>query len=71
MTLQDLIDFLRDEAQEQTLTEQAITRCVLLAFDLGMAAGEARMSPSAPVIPAEAEVQESPAHPRQDGEHTC
>ena len=40
MTLQDLIEFLRDETERQTLTEQAITRCILLAFDLGMAAGK-------------------------------
>lgn len=53
MTLQDLIEFLCDETERQTLTEQAITRCVLLAFDLGMAAGEARMAPPAPAHPAD------------------
>ena len=53
LTLQDLIEFLRDETERQTLTEQAITRCMLLAFDLGMAAGEARMSPPAPGHPVQ------------------
>ena len=43
MTLQDIITFLHDESECQTLTEKDITRCVLLAFDLGMAAGERRM----------------------------
>ena len=43
MTLDDIITFLHDESECQTLTEKDITRCVLLAFDLGMAAGERRM----------------------------
>lgn len=52
VTLKDIIDFLNDQAKAQTLTEQDVTRCVLLAFDLGMDAGERRMrerqSPDAP-----------------------
>ena len=39
MTLQDLIDFLRDESEEQTLTETAIARTVLLAYELGLEQG--------------------------------
>ena len=45
MTLDDLISFLEDETERQTLTPQAIRRCILLAADLGRNAGQADALP--------------------------
>ena len=39
LTLQDLIDLLLDETRAQTPREVAITRAVLLAYELGLAQG--------------------------------
>lgn len=39
MTIQDVIDLLLDESRSATPREIAITRAVLLAYELGMAAG--------------------------------
>ena len=45
MTLQDVIDFLYDEAQEQTLTRRDIERCVLLVHDMGVTEGRSTVTP--------------------------
>lgn len=48
MTLQDLIDLLLDEARATTPREIAITRAVLLAYELGLAAGRHEAHGQAP-----------------------
>ena len=40
MTLQDVIDFLYDEAQKQTLSRRDIERAVLLIHDMAVAGVE-------------------------------
>lgn len=36
MTIQDIIDFLVDEAHQQTLTRKKVERCILLVYELGL-----------------------------------
>ena len=48
MTLDDIIDFLHDESQGQTLTRKDIERCALLLHDMGNAAGQGEGTPSRP-----------------------
>ncbi len=36
MTLEEIVLFLLDESQEQTLTEATIRRCILLAYNMGV-----------------------------------
>jgi hypothetical protein len=39
ITLDDIIMFLHNEAECQTLTEKDITRCVMLAYEMGVTSG--------------------------------
>lgn len=50
MTLEDIIQFLDDEQQRQTLHERTIRRCILLAYELGMEAGKAERMPAAQAV---------------------
>lgn len=45
MTLEDIIVFLDNEAQRQTLTEQTIRRCVLLVYEMGIEQGKQERTP--------------------------
>jgi hypothetical protein len=44
MTLQDLMDFLWDEAAQQTLTRQQVERTLLLAYEMGLEAGRLELA---------------------------
>lgn len=45
MTLEDVIAFLETETERQTLTAQAIRRCILLAYEMGHEAGRQEPRP--------------------------